>query len=418
MSAPRDYALSQLDRLALPGWRANLLRRKIDPPAEPRDLALAEQIRVGVIKNHLLLDYLTDHYATHPGRVDPLVRKIVSIALYQIRFLSRIPPSAAVDEAVEQTRRFGRARASGFVNALLRQALREPEVTPPEPSVALSHPRELFDRLVELLGADKAIEFCEHDNRAPPTIVRAFKGAPCPVGQADSVRITPHEAAGMFVVEGGKRATYADWAARGVAQVQDPTSARVVPHLDLRPGQDVLDRCAGMGTKTLQIHDELSGTGWIMAVDPAAQRIEALRELIQKRKIENIAVVQAAMLSQVRELKTAAFDRILMDAPCSNSGVLARRPEARFFQSTEHLKSLATLQDEILSDTEAYLRPGGILVYSTCSIWPEENEQRIEQFLRIKPAFELLTSQITWPSFDDDPTHYHDGGFFGVLRRN
>src|SRR5262245_23238574 len=393
MSAPRDHALAQLDRIALPGWRAKLLRRKIDPPSDPRDVALAEQIRVGVIKNQMLLNYLIDHYATHPGRIDPLVRKILAIGLYQIRFLTRIPSAAAVDEAVEQARRLGRTAAAGFVNALLRRAIREPEVALPDPVVALSHGRELLDLLVQLLGEQKTIQFCEHDNREPPTIVRVFKGAPFPVEGDESLRIRPHEIPGMFVIEGGKRGTFADWAARGLAQVQDPTSAAVVPNLDLNPGQDVLDRCAGMGTKTFQIHDELGGTGWIMAIDPAAQRIDALRELLQKRKIENIAAVQASMLSQIAELKSPAFDRLLIDVPCSNSGVLARRPEARYVQSPQHLKSLIELQDAILRDTAPYLRPGGILVYSTCSVWPEENLQRIEQFLKTISGFELLDSR-------------------------
>src|SRR4051794_11347043 len=116
----RDFALIQLDRLELPGWQTNLLRRgDPKPPADLRDLALAEQIRVGVIKNFGLLDFLIDHYSTHRRNLDPLVRKILAIALYQLRFLSRIPASAAVDQAVEQARRFGRRHASGFVNAIL-----------------------------------------------------------------------------------------------------------------------------------------------------------------------------------------------------------------------------------------------------------------------------------------------------------
>ena len=100
MSSARDYALHQLDRLALPNWRANLIRRKLDPPADQRDLALAEQIRVGVIKNHTLLNHLIDEYASHPGKIDPLVRKILAIALSQLRFLQRIPESAAVENDI------------------------------------------------------------------------------------------------------------------------------------------------------------------------------------------------------------------------------------------------------------------------------------------------------------------------------
>jgi 16S rRNA (cytosine967-C5)-methyltransferase len=172
-----------------------------------------------------------------------------------------------------------------------------------------------------------------------------------------------------------------------------------------------------MGTKTLQIHDVLGGTGWIMAVDPSGPRCHALRELLHKRHIENIAVVQSSMLHEIPELKRPAFDRILVDVPCSNSGVLARRPEARYAQSEENLASLARLQDQIMQDTADYLRSGGNLVYSTCSIWPEENEQRVQHFLQQHRDYHLVHSQLTWPSMSEDPVRYHDGGYVAVLRR-
>jgi 16S rRNA (cytosine967-C5)-methyltransferase len=422
MNSARDYALIQLDRLTLPGWRAHRVKREPERPQDARDLALAEQLRVGVIKNHALLEHLIDHYARRPGRVDPLVRKILALGLYQIRFLTRIPASAAVDQAVEQAKRLGRSSAAGFVNACLRRALREPDVPLPKATddpikyatIVLSHPPPLVTRLIELLGVERAIQFCEHDNREPPTIVRLFQGAQLP--SDDSIR--PHEQPGMFVVKGGKRATFADWAARGIAQVQDPTSARVAHHLDLQPGQDVLDRCAGLGTKTLQIHDLLGGSGWIMAVDPSEPRCKGLRELLLKRQIDNVAGIQASMLHDITELKRPAFDRILVDVPCSNSGVLARRPEARYTQSAEHLGSVTKLQDQIMDDTADYLRPGGRLVYSTCSIWPQENQQRVEHFLISHPDYTLISSTLTWPSMAPEPTRYHDGGYLAILKRS
>jgi 16S rRNA (cytosine967-C5)-methyltransferase len=413
--------LVQLDRIALPGWGPNLVRRALGAPSDPRDLGLAEQLRVGVIKNHALLEHLIDHFASRPRKIDPLIRKVLAIALYQIRFLTRIPPSAAVDQAVEQARRFGRPSTAGFVNALLRRAVREPEVTLPDrltdpigyATLVLSHPSPLVHRLVELIGPERMIQFCEHNNREPPAIVRVFRGAQLP--RLDS--IIPHEQPGMFVVEAAKRATFADWAVQGIAQVQDPTSARVVEFLDLHPGQDVLDRCAGLGTKTLQINDLLGGSGWIMAVDPSKPRCAALRQLLARRKFNHIAVVEASMLHDIAELKRPAFDRILIDAPCSNSGVLARRAEARHHQLDRNLRSLAELQDKILHDTADYLRSGGIMLYSTCSIWPEENAQRVEHFLKQHSDYRLIESRATWPSTSPEAPRYHDGGYLAVLRK-
>jgi 16S rRNA (cytosine967-C5)-methyltransferase len=421
----RDFALSQLDRVALPGWSPRLIKQKPQPPTDVRDLALAEQIRVGVIKHHSLLEFCIDHYAAKGSRIDPLVRKIIAIGLYQIRFLTRIPPSAAADEAVEQARRFGRRHAAGFVNAILRRATREPELPLPDRSaepfryaeIVLSHPAELIGRLVEMIGMDNAIRFCEHDNREPPTIVRAFSGAGFPPVDAEGISIAPHDQPGMFVVEGARRATFGRWASEGIAQVQDPTAAKVVPQMQIAGGMDLLDRCAGLGTKTLQMHDLMQGSGWIMAVDPSAARIEQLRRLLGARKIENIALLQVPMLRAVPEIRRPAFDRILIDAPCSNSGVMARRPEARYTQTAEGMTSLCELQDRILDDSADYLRPGGLLVYSTCSIWPEENGARVERFLSKRRDYELHDAHSTLPSLDDRPAGYHDGGYFAVLRR-
>ncbi len=423
----RDYALAQLDRTPLPGWRMGQLRRRVEPPTDPRDLALAEQLRVGVIKNDALLEHLLAHYARRSSRIEPLVRKIVCVGLYQLRFLSRIPASAAVNEAVEQARRFGHPHGAGFVNAVLRRAAREPDVRLPNAkydpvkyaTITLSHPPELFHRLVGLLGIEKAIAFCEHNNAEPPTLVRLFRGV-CPEQlKTGGVTITPHQQDGMLVVESGKRATFAAWATRGWAQVQDATAARVAAHLDIQPGQQVLDRCAGLGTKTLQIRDELGDSGLVMAVDPSEARCNGLRGLLAARKINNVSIVQASMLRQVIDLKPPAFDRILVDVPCSNSGVLARRPEARYTQTPAALASLIGLQDQIMDDTAGYLRPGGLLIYSTCSVWPEENEQRVRRFLDSHLDYHQVgESQFTWPSFETDAARYRDGGFFAVLMRS
>ena len=427
---PRDWALLELDDRRLPAWKPNLAPRPRDrsPPTDPRDLALAERILIGVIKNHALLVYLAQHYSKRSQRqIDPLVMKILSIALYQLRFLDRIPASAAVDEAVEQCRRFGRARAAGFVNAVLRNATRHPDVPLPDPqrdpeshaAVVLSHPREVFRRLTRIMSADDALAFCRHDNAKPPTLVRLFRGATIDQLATAGVTIAPHEQGGIYVVAGAKRAQIESWARRGLAQVQDATSAQAVEHLDLKPGQRVLDRCSGLGTKTLQIREHVGPDGALVAIDPSPQRCEGLRAMLEARGIENVTVHQVGMLGDLPSTGRDAFDRILIDVPCSNSGVLARRPEARYAQDERSLRSLEHLQRDILDDTAPYLVPGGLLVYSTCSVWPAENEDQVRTFLARHADYELRHSRATLPSFREiDPSRYHDGGFVAVLRRN
>jgi 16S rRNA (cytosine967-C5)-methyltransferase len=423
----RDFALRELDDKRLPNWNPGAVRKgkAYAPPADPRDLALAENIVVGVVKNLLLLQYLTQHYSGRNLKsIDPVVQKILAIGLYQLRFLDRIPASAAVDEAVEQTRRFGQGRASGFVNAVLRKATRDP--SPPLPGrdspaeyarVVLSHPPELFQKLQTLLGTEDALRFCEHDQAEAPTIVRLGRDVDPTALAADGVTVTPHEPPGMYVVDGAKRSHLADWAARGVAQVQDPTAASVVPHVGAQSGERVLDRCAGLGTKTLQLRDAVGDTGRVVAMDPAQVRCRGLQRLLDERNIGNVAVRCSAWMADVTDVPASEFDRVLADVPCSNSGVLARRPEARYAQGAQSLRSLARLQDQILNDTAAAVKPGGTLVYSTCSVWPEENRQRVDTFLKQHSGFDLVEDRLTLPSLDPDPTRYRDGGYWALLRR-
>lgn len=424
----RDFALAELDARRLPGWPAKLLNRfRIRPPADPRDLGLSEQLVVGVVKNLLLLQHRVEHFSgKRSGQIDPLVQKILAIGLYQLEFLDRIPASAAVNEAVAQAKRFGRSRGAGFVNAVLRNATRQGPPPPPDEAsdprrfaqIALSHPLELFDKLARLLGTREALAFCRHDNREPPTLVRLFDGVDVGTLERPEVHLMPHEQRGMFVVTGATRAILADWADNGLAQAQDATAAAVVDQMELAQGQRVLDRCAGRGTKTLQMVQRLGSGGVIVAVDASRSRCRALDQLLERRGIETVQTYCAAELSGIAARLPEAFDRILLDVPCSNSGVLARRPEARYAQDARRLASLCKLQGQILDDTAAWLAADGLLLYSTCSIWPEENQEQIEQFLQRHQEFALADQCTTLPSFtQDNPAGYRDGGYIARVRK-
>ena len=430
----RDFALILLDKKRLPGWKPNLVREgKPSRPRDSRDWALAEQIDSGVVKNLLLLREAIEHYSGKSlASIDPVVQKILAIALYQMKFLDRVPASAAVDQAVEQTKRFGRRRAAGFVNAVLRNVERLPAPIIPDANAdpegfaqrVLSHPPELFRRLAALLGNERALAFCRHDNSEPPTILRLFKGVePATLieewkklSDLPPIELLPHESPGMLVVHGVRIGPIlAHWAKLGLAQVQDPTAAAVVEKMRITPGQRILDRCAGLGTKTMQIRERTGPNGSVVAMDSATFRTDRLRQLLLDRGIANVQVIHGSKLSGLAEELPNPFDRILIDVPCSNSGVLARRPEARY---RFEIDRLAKLQHEILNDTLPRLSPGGLLIYSTCSVWPEENELQIKEFLSRNPSFELADENTTLPSFDESaPEKYHDGGYVAVMRR-
>jgi 16S rRNA (cytosine967-C5)-methyltransferase len=425
----RDLALHELDRRRLPNWpHEPLLRPRPQRLDDPRDAALADQLLFGVIQNLLLLQHLIAHYSGRSLKsIDPLVQKILTLGLYQLRFLQRIPPSAAVNEAVNQTKKFGRTKAAGFVNAVLRKATRElPPALPDrqaDPAAyaerALSHPRELFNRLTELMSAENALAFCERDNREPPLIVRVAAGVTGADLESPGVILRPHEAPNMFIVEGAKRSHLANWSKRAMAQPQDPTAAAVVNEAcPVTPGQRILDRCAGLGTKTLQLWNKVGPQGHVTAIDPNPDRCHKLRDLLADRNIANVTVHEVAMMDRAPDLANATFDLALLDVPCSNSGVLPRRPEARYAQSPTALRSLEELQSDILRDTAPHVRPGGFLVYSTCSIWPQENQHQVQSFLTTHPDFRLIDEKSTLPYLGTDVTHYCDGGYRARLQRH
>jgi 16S rRNA (cytosine967-C5)-methyltransferase len=236
----------------------------------------------------------------------------------------------------------------------------------------------------------------------------------------DGVTITPHERLGMLVVQPTPHHLLRDWSENRIAQAQDATSAAVPLFCDVQPGMNVLDRCCGLGTKTLQLREQLGDTGSIVAIDPDPHRIGRLREIVAKQGFTNIHIVQCDRIqSTVDHIPPQGFDRVLIDAPCSNSGVLARRSAARYFQSDATLACLEKLQFDILTDTAPAVAPRGLLIYSTCSVWPEENERMVERFLRAHPEFSQRKHLTTLPSFGTtDPTRYHDGGYVAVLKRN
>lgn len=423
MTGARDFALLQLDALRLPDLPARTLRRHLAPPTDPRDLALAEQLRVGVIKNLLWLQVLIEHHGgLNRQTLDPLLQKILAIGLYQLRFLTRIPARAAVDEAVKQAKRFGRGKAGGFVNAVLRKAAREPDPDDVPDPLRLSHPTILFQRILKLYDGDEdaALALCRRHNQEPPLILRLSPGRSVDdlrIDLPEGVMLSPHEAPGMVVVEGAGRDLLAIWAARGIAQAQDPTSATVAAACDVQPGQLVLDRCCGVGTKTIQLAELVGPGGKVFAIDPNARRCQILRRTLAERGIGHVGVIEASWAKDTTGVLPRQFDRVLVDAPCGNSGVLIRRPEARYSQSAGALRSLVDLQRRILSDTAPLVRPGGLLVYSTCSIWPEENGRVADWFVANHDAFEALRQTVTLPSTTEEPSRHHDGGFVAVFRR-
>ena len=426
LSPARLHALHSIDQRDLPGWHANALPRlRAMTLSDARDVDLSERIIVGVVKSQLALRAVIAELSGRPiDRVDVAAQKILAVGLEQMRSLDRVPVHAIVDDAVEQTKRIGPRGASGFVNAILRKAAatrgRPPMPAPASPGaraeVEFSFPAGVFERLAKRYGSDRAVALCDGFNREPPLLARLLGDATIDALRARGVDATPHEAASIVVLAAARRDQLRELARDGLCQVQDATSAETVSSLDVSAGHWVLDRCAGRGTKTRQILERVGDAGRVVAMDTSLDRLASLRETLARDIAGGrLRVLHAATLASVGDDST--FDRVLVDAPCSNSGVFARRAESRYRQSPREIREVVALQREILDDTTAHVAAGGLLVYATCSIWPEENEAVVERFLQTHAAFELVEQRSVAPAPTPAPTTYRDGGFVATLRR-
>lgn len=309
---------------------------------DSRDAGLANEIVFGLLRYQNQLDFLIPN-----RRLDSEVRIALRMGIYQLRYLDRIPRHAAVSESVELVKRARKRSAVGFVNAILRKVNREP-VAWPDRSVELSHPQWLLDRWERQFGAEATEAIVRSDLLPPAPYVRVRPGVEVPPG------LERTDVPGCF------RGT-----AEGLQQM-DIGSQSIVPLLNLRSGQRFLDLCAAPGNKTAQALE--SGVR-AAACDLHASRLAPLKRL-------GIDLVQ---LDARQSLPFGPiFDRILVDAPCTGTGTLARNPEIKWRLREEEIFELQLKQRLILENALAVLKPGGRLVYSTCSLEREENEEVVQ----------------------------------------
>jgi 16S rRNA (cytosine967-C5)-methyltransferase len=327
-------------------WSAEALTEK-SLHLDPRDAGLASDIVFGTLRHRGELDFLIASYASRPvEKIDTEARIALEMALYQMRFLDRVPDHAAVNDAVELVRRAGKEKSAAFVNAVLRQSLREPRQT----EATLSTPRWLLDRWIAQYGEKVATVIALASVERPERYIR--------IGNAE-----PPEGAESTDVPGCYRLNTGDPAP---FRFQDISSQAVVPLLDLQPGQTFLDLCAAPGNKTSQALEIPLDA---IACDTHESRARMLLSL-------GIPVV---VLDATEPLPfNRKFDRILVDAPCTGTGTFARNPEIKFRLNKDDIFDLRRKQKAILKNALAALKPDGLLVYSTCSLEREENEDVIE----------------------------------------
>jgi 16S rRNA (cytosine967-C5)-methyltransferase len=412
-----------------------------------RDQSLAAAIAIGTLRRRAALDYLIERFARRSiEAIDAEVLTILRLSAYQIVYLTRVPTAAAVGEGVDLVREARKTSAAGFANAVLRGIGRQREALPlpgrPEAatagderrtaalleyfSITLSHPRWLVARWLARYGEAATETWLRFNNEEAPLTLRAnvlkISVDDLAVRLHDHGVVTtrtgyaPH---GLIVVSGNPIRTPLE--GDGLFVVQDEASQLVGQALPVKAGDRVLDACASPGGKTTQLAAGMSDRGLIVASDVRPRRVALLRETIGRVGVRSVRLTQADFTAPAPF--GAVFDAVLLDAPCSGLGTLRRDPDIKWRRRENDLVALATAGLGMLGHAADTVRPGGYLVYATCSSEPEENEEVVARFLQARPDFQPAARPAGAPPLPLNPagqlrTYPHEHGleaFFAAL---
>lgn len=434
MDKAREAAVFALERTRRDGaWSSALsdaMKTKYD--LDSRSLSLAVSISLGVLQSTALLDYYIDLNSKSASKIEPKVRDIMRSGAYQLIFMDKIPASAAVNESVALCKKLGYSRASGFCNAVLRKIASCSDKLPEPPgkgtakylSVKYSHPQQLAQYIVDRRGYDAAEAFLAADNTIPDTClqVNALKITPDELMArllAESIPCSMHPWLPNCIVTAGSVSSMPGFD-EGLFYVQDPAAKCAVLAAALEPGMYVLDSCAAPGGKSFAAAIAMRNEGSIDSCDLHDKKIRLISEGAQRLGLSCIN----AFSHDAREQFYRQYDAIIADVPCSGYGVIRKKPEIRY-KPLEDSASMPAIQAAILENLSQYVKPGGVIVYSTCTVLERENEDVVKAFLRAHAEFSAegftlpngetaADGYITfWPDI-----HGTDGFFVSKLRRN
>lgn len=434
MDKAREAAAFALERTRRDGaWSSALsdaMKTKYD--LDSRSLSLAVSISLGVLQNTALLDYYIDLNSKSASKIEPKVRDIMRSGAYQLIFMDKIPASAAVNESVSLCKKLGYSRASGFCNAVLRKIASCSDKLPEPPgkgtaqylSVKYSHPRQLAQYIIDRRGYDAAEAFLAADNTIPDTClqVNTLKITPDELMArllAESIPCSMHPWLPNCIVTAGSVSSMPGFD-EGLFYVQDPAAKCAVLAAALEPGMYVLDSCAAPGGKSFAAAIAMRNEGSIDSCDLHDKKIRLISEGAQRLGISCIN----AFSHDAREPFYRQYDAIIADVPCSGYGVIRKKPEIRY-KPLEDSASMPAIQAAILENLSQYVKPGGVIVYSTCTVLECENEDVVKAFLRAHAEFSAEgftlpngeTAADGYMTFWPD-IHGTDGFFVSKLRRN
>jgi 16S rRNA (cytosine967-C5)-methyltransferase len=369
----------------------------------PRDRALLTELVYGTLRWQGRLDWHIDQLsAVKPQKIAQPVRILLRLALYQLLILERIPEHAAVNETVKIARATQPSYLSGFINAILREAIRrknqwewpDPKENPEEHlAVTTSHPRWFVRRLIAPMGFDETRELCTANNSVAPMVLRvnALKASPSEAlerlrEKGIDATLSPYLPEALHVTGLRQDVTHTELYENGAIQIQDEASQLIARITAPKPGERVLDLCAGFGGKSTHLAILMENQGEIVSVDEAAWKLEDLRWNTLRQGVGIIRTVAA----DVRELlseQLGSFDRVLLDAPCSGFGVLRRNPDIKWRRHPKDPYRFSQIQEALLRHSAGFVKKGGALVYATCTIFREENEEVVERFSASHPQW-------------------------------
>ena len=422
------------------GWSDGALKKQLAAGGlEGREAALATQLCFGVVQNEMLLDFYISKFSNIPlRRMESKVVQALRLGLYQMLFLSKIPQSAAVNCSVELTRTHCKnPRAPGMVNAILRSLQRNLNQLPTIPqndlaeyfSILYSHPVWLVEELLPLLGSEGTAEFLQANNSQPPmtamvNTTKATAQEATDLLAEQGVEVTPHPwLENCLILNKTGNLERLDAYGQGLFYVQDPASRLMALASGAAPGMRVLDMCAAPGGKSFAAAIQMDNQGEVISCDLHPHKKKLIQAGADRLGLSIIKPMTADGKVR-REEGGSAFDLVLGDAPCSGLGVIRKKPDIRY-KDPKPLEDLPQVQQAILENAAGYVKAGGVLMYSTCTILPRENGEVVSAFLEkhpefVREAFELPgaagrveAGEITlWPQ-----VHQTDGFFICKLRK-
>ena len=417
-------------------WSDGFLKKSLrDAGLDSRDAALATRLCFGVLQNRLLLDYYLGRLSTMKlEKMEPAVRNSLRLGAYQVLFLDRVPDHAAVSEAVDLARKGSKnPRSASLVNGVLRSLVRQKDSLelPADPAIRYSHPKWLADTFTRRLGREEAERLMAADNGDPPTCaqVNTTKATADQVTEslrAEGVEAAPHPWLPdcLLLSHTGSLEELTTFR-NGLFYIQDAAARLAVLAAAPSSGMKVLDACAAPGGKSFAAAIAMAGRGSVTSCDIHPHKIELIRAGARRLGLDNCISAELMDGKACRETFLDGFDLVIADVPCSGLGIIRKKPDIRY-KDPAPLEGLPRVQKAILDNVYRYVRPGGALLYATCTLLERENEDVVLGFLDRHKDFTLETFQLPgdfegtekgmvtcWPQ-----RHGTDGFFFAKLRRH